>query len=225
MFLGRAKQLCPSLIVLPYDFEGYEDVSQQVAAILQRYASQYEGDVEQVSCDESYVQLHLPAGERLVEPYRRAGEVANEIRDEILMTTCCTATIGVGKNKLLAKLGTDRVKPNGCFVVRDHVELLRDLKLRDLHGIGYRTGPKLAEEGLVFVQDVWDLGVKADAELQRVLGPGLGKKIAGFCRGEDDRPVQATERKTIGAEVCNFVPLFIFHLCRPHVVMLATPSH
>jgi nucleotidyltransferase/DNA polymerase involved in DNA repair len=51
MFLGRAKQPCPSRIVLPYDFEGYDDVSEQVAAILQRYASQYDGEVEQVACD------------------------------------------------------------------------------------------------------------------------------------------------------------------------------
>jgi nucleotidyltransferase/DNA polymerase involved in DNA repair len=127
---------------------------------------------------------------------------------------------------VLAKLGTDRVEPNGCFVVRDHVELLRDLvKLRSLHGIGDRTSPKLAEEGVVCLHDDWDLGLKADAELQCVLGPGLGKKIPGLCRREDDRPVQATKRKTIGAEVCSVFPAIFFQSYRPRVAMLATPSH
>ncbi|CAB9502627.1 DNA polymerase IV [Seminavis robusta] len=201
MFLGRAKQLCPNLVVLPYDFEGYQTVSAQVAVILQRYASEYNGEVEAVSCDESYVQLEIPSDG--CDPHCLAGDIANAIREEILMTTKCTATIGVGANKFLSKLATDRVKPNGCFVVRNHVALLRNLKLKDLHGIGYRTGPKLEEAGLVSVQDVWDLGDRVDSELSRILGQGLGKKIGAFCRGEDDRPVAAPERKTIGAE-CNY---------------------
>ena len=54
MFLGRARELCPSLIVLPYDFEGYEEVSEQVTDILHLYANFYHGIVEQVSCDERY---------------------------------------------------------------------------------------------------------------------------------------------------------------------------
>jgi len=205
MFLGQAKQLCPNLIVLPYDFEGYEQVSEQVAIILQRYAAEYEGQVEQVSCDESYLELFVPSGGgkkgRSEDPLYLVGEIAENIRREIWQTTRCTATIGVGANKFLSKLATDRVKPNRSFVVRNQTELLRNLRLKDLHGIGYRTEPKLREEGLVSVQDVWDLGEHGDQELCRILGPGLGKKVWGFCKGQDDRPVKEAERKSIGAEV------------------------
>jgi DNA repair protein REV1 len=206
MYLGRAKELCPNLIVLPYDFAGYEEVSEQVGTILQRVAADYDGQVEQVSCDESYVEMFFPKGEGRNDPYRRAGEVAKSLREEILRTTRCTATVGVGRNKFLAKLATDRVKPNGCFVVRTHTELLRDLRLKDLHGIGYRMDRKLEAEGLVSVQDVWDLGRSAESELFRILGPGLGKKVLDFCNGEDDRPVKEAERKTIGAEVSGYFP-------------------
>jgi nucleotidyltransferase/DNA polymerase involved in DNA repair len=101
----------------------------------------------------------------------------------------------------LAKLATDHVKPNRSFVVDDYKELLRPLNLRDLYGIGYRLERKLEDEGLVTVQDVWDMGSSGENELCRILGPGLGKKIFGFCKGTDDRPVQPAERKTIGAEV------------------------
>lgn len=204
MFLGQAKQLCPDLIVLPYDFEGYEEVSEQVAVILQRYAAEYEGYVEQVSCDESYLELFVPSRDgkgRSEDPLYLVGEIAENIRRDIWQTTRCTATIGVGANKFLSKLATDRVKPNRSFVVRNHTELLRNLRLKDLHGIGYRTEPKLREERLISVQDVWDLGDHGEQELCRILGPGLGKKVWGFCNGQDDRPVKEAERKSIGAEV------------------------
>ena len=200
MFLGRAKELCPNLVILPYDFEGYEEVSEQVALILQRVAREYKGEVEQVSCDESYLELFFPTEDELCDPYRCAGEIANGIRQEIFSTTRCTATLGVGENKFLSKLATDRAKPNGTFVVRNYKELMKNLKLRDLHGIGYKTVPKLTNEGLVSVQDVWDLGDAGETELTNILGPGLGKKIYAFCKGEDDRLVKAAERKSIGAQ-------------------------
>lgn len=198
MFLGRAKQLCPDLVVLQYDFEGYEEVSEQVLEILHRLAADHNGSVEAVSCDEAYMELLLEDdGEHL----EYASKLAEDTRAEIFETTQCTASIGVAANKFLAKLGTDRVKPNGSFVVKDYRMLLQGLKLRDLHGIGYRTEPKLVAEGLVSVQDVWDLGSEAEGTLSRILGPGLGKKIFKNCQGLDDRKVQSAERKTIGAEV------------------------
>ena len=202
MFLGRARELCPDLIVLPYDFEGYEEVSEQVADILYQQAQPFFGTVEQVSCDESYMELHVSKyGDASV--LDMAKDIAENIRERILSTTRCTATVGVASNKLLAKLATDKAKPNGSHVVRNYHELLEPLQLRDLHGIGSRLNRKLATEGLVSVRDIWDLGDHAAGELCRILGPGVGMKILGFCRGEDDRPVKAVERKTIGAE-CNY---------------------
>jgi DNA repair protein REV1 len=194
MFLGRARALCPSLIVLPYDFEGYEEVSEQVGEICHRYAGVHFGVVETVSCDESYMEVY-------VESSAVVTQLAQDLRREIEEVTQCTASIGVARNKLLAKLATGRIKPNGWYVASDHVELLRKLQLRELHGIGYRSGPKLTEQGLVSVRDVWDRGDSAEKELQTILGKQLGTKIYNFCQGIDERPVHAVERKTIGAEV------------------------
>ena len=198
MFLGRAKQLCPSLVVLPYDFEGYEEVSEQVADILVRYSTKFDGCVEQVSCDESYVELLL---EHSVDTDSQVEELAGAIRSEIFQQTRCTASIGIAPNKLLAKLATDKVKPDGMMLVTDHVELLRPLHLRELHGVGYRLDKKLESEGLSRVTDVWDLGDAAESELTRILGSATGRKVFLFCHGQDDRPIAVTERKTIGAEV------------------------
>ena len=205
MFLGRAKELCPELIILMYDFEGYEEVSQQVSEILDRFASSedHPGIVESVSCDESYVELNFDSSEDPKTLYDHAFEVAESIRNTIFETTRCTASIGVGENKFLAKLGTDKAKPNKSYCVRDYRELLKDLSLRDVHGVGWRTEKKLTEEGLVSVQDVWDLGARGETELVRILGPGTGKKIFNFTQGKDDRAITPVERKTIGAE-CNY---------------------
>ena len=203
MFLGRARELCPDLVVLHYDFEGYEEVSEQVADILQRVADEYDGIVEQVSCDEAYVELFLSTENVLSTSDELAWNIAEDIRKAVLDTTQCTATVGVAANKLLAKLAVDKAKPNNVMVVKDPRALLEPLKLRDLHGIGYRMERKLTAENLESVRDVWELGTHAESELIRILGPGLGKKIQLFCEGEDDRPVKPMERKTIGAE-CNY---------------------
>ena len=201
MFLSRAKALCPDLIVLPYDYEGYEEVSDIVSDILDRYAFEFNGYVEHVSCDEAYMEIFVPCDDESKSPNVVVAEVADNIRQEIFSLTQCTASVGVATNKFLAKLATDHVKPNRSFVIDDFCAILKSVKLRELYGIGYRMGQRLDDEGLVSVQDIWDLGDRAESELSTILGAGLGKKIHGYCYGKDDRRIQATERKTIGAEV------------------------
>jgi nucleotidyltransferase/DNA polymerase involved in DNA repair len=206
MYLGHARELCPDLVVLQYDFEGYEEVSEQVTDILYQHAEELNGIVEQVSCDEAYMEIYVMSDGNKT-PESIVGELAETIRKEVFDATQCTATVGVATNRMLAKLAGDRVKPNKTFVVEDCRELVRCLNLRDLHGVGYRSEQKLQEEALFTVQDVWDLGSQAEGELCRILGPGLGKKIFDSCNGRDDRPVEPAERKTIGAEVS------FFHFC------------
>lgn len=200
MYLGQAMQLCSDLVVLPYDFEGYETVSEQVSEILYRNASQIDGNVEQVSCDEFYLEVFVDLDDLLsVEALGRT------IRHEIYEETRCTASIGIGENKLLAKLATDKVKPDGLLLVRDYRDLLQSLKLRDLYGIGYRLEQKLADEGFESVLDVW---ASSKDELVRILGKGLGSKLFDTCYGKDDRPVEPAERKSIGAEVRKLLCMF-----------------
>ena len=200
MYLSQAKALCPSLIVLPYDYEGYEEVSDIVSDILDRHASEFNGYVEYVSCDEVYMELFVPFNENKL-PRGIISDVAETIRIEIFSMTQCTASVGVATNKFLAKLATDHAKPNRSFVMDDYHPILKLMKLRDLHGIGYKMGQRLENNGLFSVQDIWDLGEIAEAELCGILGAGLGKKIYGYCYGKDDREIQASKRKTIGAEV------------------------
>jgi nucleotidyltransferase/DNA polymerase involved in DNA repair len=200
MYLGRAKELCPELIVLQYDFDGYEEVSEAVHEILLRHSAQHDGFVEQVSCDESYIEMFLPNVTASCSK-QAAISLAETIRNEIFEATQCTATIGVASNKLLAKLATDFAKPNKSYLVENPRSLLSGLDLHQLPGVGYHFRRKLQEHLLVSVADVWKRGLAAEADLCDIVGNLNGKKLYGYCHGIDNRELQPSVRKTIGAEV------------------------
>lgn len=200
---GDAIQLCPDLIVLPYDFDGYEEVSGAVADLLHNYAEQYNGCVEQVSCDESYVEIHIKSNDVGDDVFAVLNTLAENIRTDIVRYTSCTASIGIGTNKFLAKLAADRVKPNACCVVRDWRKFLDNQSLRELPGIGRKLETKLQPYGLCTINDIWELNQDATSVVGEIIGVGNATKIVQYCNGKDDRIVTPAIRKSIGAE-CNY---------------------
>ena len=100
MFLGDAIVQCPDLVVLPYDFDGYEEVSSIVVEQLQCHAEQYNGCVEVVSCDESYVELNIAPDDGRSDVDEFVKTLAERIRADIFKKTECTASIGIGANKV-----------------------------------------------------------------------------------------------------------------------------
>nr|CAH8872910.1 unnamed protein product [Trichobilharzia regenti] len=125
MLLGKAKQLCPDLIVLPYEFEAYETVSKLLYNTIARFTR----NIQAVSCDELYAEcteLLTISNEsdfttefvdgnwevvyKMIDPLT----LGNYIRELLKTTTSgCTASIGFGTSKLLARLATKKAKPNG----------------------------------------------------------------------------------------------------------------
>ncbi|KAG7350864.1 nucleotidyltransferase/DNA polymerase [Nitzschia inconspicua] len=204
MFLKAAYERCPDLIVLKYDFEGYDEVAQQVLEILEAFCADpnHPGAVEPISCDEYIMEVFVDASGQDVHEHVIA--LAEELRAEIYEKTLCTATAGIGTNKYLAKLACDKAKPNGSFVVKDHTSLLSGKLLRDMPGVGWRSEPKLKEKGLIRVDDVWDLGLEGKRLLCEIMGAKNGERMYDFCYGRDERDVLPNaERKTVGAE-CNY---------------------
>ena len=101
MFLGDAIIKCPDLIVLPYDFEGFQEVSGIVANQLQLYAEQYNGCIEQVSCDEAYVEIYIDPNDcQNKDIHDFVESLGDHIRADIVKKTECTASIGIGSNKV-----------------------------------------------------------------------------------------------------------------------------
>ncbi|KAG0257811.1 deoxycytidyl transferase [Mortierella polycephala] len=132
MQLKGARALCPDLIVVPYEFQQYEDISIDFYKILLSYAD----ELQAVSVDEALVDVSsrcspdwdeqdnvqlrhgVPSGQETAEAMQRMcpKELVQRVRDEIFQATGCHASVGMGPNILLAKLSTKRAKPHGQYI-------------------------------------------------------------------------------------------------------------
>ncbi|KAF1785731.1 DNA polymerase, Y-family, little finger domain [Phytophthora cactorum] len=193
MFMQTAKELCPELIVLPYQFDAIERVSFQIYDIFFSHTPY----VQAVSCDEAFLEFGRGMN---------GMEKANTIRKKIFEQTGCSASVGVSFNVLLAKLSSKKAKPDGIFQIADSSqaeEFMLQLKIRDLPGAGHMTGAKLEALG---VEDVPRLVSITRGELVQSLGKASGEMLYNYARGIDLRPLSMESnmmRKSVSA-VVNF---------------------
>ncbi|KAM4608878.1 DNA repair protein REV1 isoform 2-T2 [Polymixia lowei] len=193
MFFGKAKQLCPSLQSVPYDFEAYKDVALTMYEVLVSYTH----DIEALSCDEVLIDGSALLSELAISPE----ELAKAIRADIKEKTGCSASAGIGSNILLARLATRKAKPDGQYFLRSEEvdDFIRELSVTSLPGVGPVMGRKLAGMG---VRTCGDLQQVSLSQLQKAFGPRTGQTLFRFCRGLDDRPVRyEKERKSVSAEI------------------------
>ena len=179
MAASVARRLCPHAVFLRPHFARYRELSQRVMALVRDYTVV----CEQVSVDEAYVEL--PPG---VAGCRRAEEIARELKARVRAETGLVISVGVGRNKLIAKLASDLSKPDGCLVVRPGAEaaFLRSLPVGRLPGVGPHTQQRLARDGIATVAD---LVARGPDELQRLYARS-GAWLWRMANGLDDRPVE-----------------------------------
>jgi DNA polymerase IV len=148
---SRARRLCPDAHWLPVDHAHYRERSAEVRAIMDAVGV----PVEPVSLDEAYLDLS-----GVSDPVARMSELVKRIRDE----TGLDASVGIGPNKLVAKVASDAEKPRGFVVLtrEQAAERFAGEPVRLLPGIGPKTARRL--EGY---------GVRTVGQLQRCTVPGL----------------------------------------------------
>ncbi|RHX83140.1 DNA polymerase IV [Leptospira stimsonii] len=188
---SRAAQLAPQAIFVFPRFEAYKEVSRQIKEIFLEYTDR----VEMLSLDEGY--LDVTFNKKNI-PY--AVTIAKEIRNEILKRTDLTASAGVGNSKFIAKLASEKNKPNGLTVVlpEDVVSFIEPLPVSSFHGVGKVTAQKMEELG---IRTGKDLRTRSVEELVQHFGK-MGIYYYKISRGEDDRVVESSrERKSLGAEI------------------------
>lgn len=185
-----ARRKCPELIFVPPRFDAYRAISREIRAIFAEYTPL----IEPLSLDEAY----LDVTENL-QGIASATEVAQRIREEIRARTGLTASAGVSYNKFLAKLASDRNKPDGLFVITPRMgpAFVETLSVGRFHGIGPATAAKMNRLGI-------ETGLDLRARTLPFLREHFGK-AGGFyywiARGIDRRPVQPDRiRKSIGSE-------------------------
>jgi DNA polymerase-4 len=157
------------------------------------------GIVEQTSIDEAYIDFSVlcPASDQ-DSALLQALPLGQELKDRIKKERQLNATVGIGSNKLLAKIGSDKAKPNGLMAIldRDKVQFLRPLPIRALYGVGRVTEQVLVDAGMRTVGDLQDY----QGDLRALVG-SFAPKLRGFAFGEDDRPLELGEEvKSISAE-------------------------
>lgn len=179
----------PEVIFLPGSWNEYSRISKHVMDIIAEIAP----EMQQRSVDEAYCDLSF------VGSLEAAAGLARGIQEKIYEAENLTASIGLGPNKLVAKIASDFEKPAGFTVVdSSHVqEFLAPLPVRAIPGIGPKTNERLGRRGIATIAD---LQKRSYEELEEMLGK-WGGALYYKARGEDDSPVvEEYERKSIGQQ-------------------------
>ncbi|GIX50175.1 MAG: hypothetical protein KatS3mg132_369 [Limisphaera sp.] len=170
-----ARRLCPSLIVLPGDFEKYERFSQWMFS----YAYDFTPEVEQTSIDEGYLDVTAQRG-------RPAVEIADRLRRIIRETLKLTVSEGIGTSKLVSQIAAKLHKPAAFHTVPPGREtaFLHPLPVHWLPGVGPQTAARLRAAGLRLIRDV---ALTPPDRLAWLVG-SAALDLHRFARGLDDRP-------------------------------------
>jgi DNA polymerase-4 len=186
---GRAQRLCPHAVFVRPRHALYREVSGEIFAIF----SEFSDRVEPLSLDEAFIDMTAAAANADVTG------LARSMKQRISARVGLTASIGIGANKLVAKLASAYDKPDGLSWIPDsQVQRFLDPQpVRRLPGIGPSTGARLQDAGILTIGDL------RRAPLNW-LEPVLGRQAARFrerAAGIDARPVTpARSRRSISQE-------------------------
>jgi len=214
MPMAWARQACPQAIVVPPDFKLYQQISESVFGMMREITPQ----VEVVSIDEAF--LDLSGARRRLGPPTAIGAA---LRERVRQTHGVTCSVGIAKNKFLAKLASTHAKPDGMLLVpaEASIPFLRTLPVGALWGVGEKTEARLAEWGITQVAQLADLDISV---LQTIVGKASGIHLHELAWGRDSRPVangRSQREQSIGNETTfyedqydrDFVTKRVLQLC------------
>jgi DNA polymerase IV len=177
MPLRTAARKCPDAVFLPVDAPAYEEASAQVMETLRSFGV----PVEVLGWDEAFMAVTADDPEAFAEQLRAA----------VLDSTGLHCSVGIGDNKLRAKIATEFGKPRGTYRLTEHnwFEVMGERPTDALWGIGHKTARRLAELGIHTVRQLAETDTRTLAE---TLGPTMGPWYRRLGRGADSSPVDAT---------------------------------
>jgi DNA polymerase-4 len=188
---AAALRRCPNLVVVGSQHGVYRDVSVKMFRILNEVVPEVEG----LSIDEAFLDVSS-----LKKHYDSAVVIAEVLRTRIADELSLPASVGIASNKLIAKLASEKAKPNGVLRVplETQLQFLHSLPARNLWGVGAATLATLQRLG---IETIGDISKTPEASLASLLGPGLGPSLVRLASGLDPRPVVDSRRvKSVSAE-------------------------
>ena len=179
----------PAVIFAGSGFERYAEVSGHIMDIIRSHVPL----TEQASIDEAYMDVSFCGS------YKKAEALCEKIKKEIKDKKGLTCSVGIGPNKLVAKIASGFKKPDGMTVLelQDVEAFFEKLPVRSIPGIGPKTESALAQEG---IRKVSDLKRHSRVQLQERFGK-WGSDLYDRARGLDDAPVtEEYDIKSIGEQ-------------------------
>jgi DNA polymerase-4 len=174
--MRTAARRCPDAVFLPADRPAYEAVSAEVMTALRELGYV----TEELGWDEAFVAAETDDPEA----------VAGEIQQQIKAATRLESSVGIGENRIQAKLASNFAKPHGIFRLthQNWFAVMGGLPTGKLLGIGAKTERKLAELGIATVAELADADIAAVAAR---LGPTIGPWLVQTARGLGSSEVSA----------------------------------
>lgn len=186
--LTHALQKCPTLVVVPPNFEVYTDYSERLMKLL----SEYTPTLNQFSIDEAFLDM--------TDTYHLFGapmDIADQIRERVMKELGFTVNIGVSTNKLLAKMASDFKKPNLCHSLfpSEIPEKMWPLPVEELFFVGKSANAKF---NILGIRSIYDLAHTDVSILKAHLGNKYSTLIHEYANGIDEEPVENTDTKAKG---------------------------
>jgi DNA polymerase IV (archaeal DinB-like DNA polymerase) len=168
-------------VFLPMDHDFYETVSERVMQLIRSHSPIF----EQVSIDEAFIDVTDSANNN----FEVGTSIGQEIKQEILEGEKLTCSIGVGPNKLIAKMAADYKKPDGLVTIRpvEVAGFLKEMQVGKLIGIGPKSENKLQKLGIRSIGDLSNFDAKV---LSDQFGSNLGPHFKRLAQGIDTDPVR-----------------------------------
>lgn len=199
MPIAEAVRRCPGATFVRGEFADYRAASRAVREVLDRFAPQ----VVMTGLDEGYLDM---TGTDLLHPVSLLDH-ATALRTAVKDETGLDCSVGIGPNRMIAKIGSDFAKPRGICEVREGWEagFMAGLPLKAIPGIGPKTTERLAGHGLTTVQEVQAMFPR---ELERLVGRDEAAWLVRKARGEGSGQVRERLRaKSVSRETTFFDPL------------------
>ena len=209
--VAMALRKCPDLVLARPDFRLYEQSSKAFMDICREYAPV----VEKYSIDECFLDM---SGTHRIYPNPLA--IAHTIKDKIRDTLGFTVNVGIGENKLLAKMASDFEKPDKVHTLYLHEipQKLWPLPVRELFTVGASTAETLEKAR---IRTIGDLAHAPLPFVQKIVGMKLGKQLHDYANGIDNSPVLAEPEAAKGYSISTTLEEDVVRAEQAHRVLLA----
>ncbi|MGB5544718.1 MAG: DNA polymerase IV [Gammaproteobacteria bacterium] len=178
MSVAEARRRCSDLICVAPRISHYQAVSNILFEVFREFTPEVEG----LSLDEAFLDISAS-----IALFGSARALARRIKERVREESGLAASVGIGPNKLVAKIASDLEKPDGlCILLGDDIATALDpLPVSRIGGIGPRTVERLASHG---VNTVYQLRNAPERVLSQVFGR-YAQRMKQRAAGIDDRPV------------------------------------